>query len=146
MAYIGPGAHDVTRKFGADVHHRMHFGKPYGWKPSNKNPPPGAYDANVSIIRPKKTKVAFTRSEREDRLGKASFLQSPTQFNPTAANYQNIREPFCKSTNKFTFFGKKTDKKISNPAPGTYNIQESANFIKPRVKTLAWRKPKLYRV
>lgn len=31
MAFTGPGTHDISRDFGVDVHHKMHFGAPFDW-------------------------------------------------------------------------------------------------------------------
>ena len=53
MAYIGPGSHDIVRDFGSDIHHKMHFGSPYKWKPKEEGPPPGTYDSKVDFTRPK---------------------------------------------------------------------------------------------
>jgi len=39
-AHMGPGATEYQKPFGAEVHHKMHFGNPYISKFDN-NPPPG---------------------------------------------------------------------------------------------------------
>ena len=57
MAFIGPGSHDTIKNFGTDIHHKMHFGRPFSTKPSFQVPAPGTYDSNVSFVRPKKSAV-----------------------------------------------------------------------------------------
>ena len=86
LAYVGPGSHEVAKTFGSDVHHKMHFGRPYVFKPS-QNPAPGSYETSSNIIRPKMSVSRFNQSEKGDRLGKSSFLNSDNKNNPTGANY-----------------------------------------------------------
>ena len=125
----------------------MHFGKPYKYVPPPSNTPPGTYDSNISYVLPKRQAPKFGQSEKGDRLGRGSFLISPIKDNPTGGNYQKPKGEFGKLPNKITFFGKHKEEKIDEtPAPGTYNIEKSVNFVKPKVQTLGWRKPKLYKV
>ena len=146
MAFIGPGAHDVTREFGTDVHHKMHFGAPYSWRPENLNPGAGSYNATVTPVRPKMSVAKFNKSEKGDRLGKDSFLESPVKDNPSSAEYQKVNESFCGKTRKLSMFGKYKEKFNENPGPNSYNIAKSQEYLKPRVQTLSWRKPKLFKI
>ena len=94
MAMMGPGSHNIIRDFGSDVHHKMHFGKPYPKMPVSMNPPPGTYDSNISMVRPKRQAPKFNKSEKGDRLGLGSFLISPIKNNPTGGNYQKTKNEF----------------------------------------------------
>jgi len=101
-AYVGPGSHIGVVSFGKTVHHKMHFGAPYEFKP-NKNPAPGSYNANVNLVRPKKSVSAFSKSDKGNRLGKGSFLDSGSKDHPSGGNYQNYtKESFVGKTNKVT--------------------------------------------
>ena len=53
-ANMGPGATEYSKPFGSDIHHKMHFGGKYKWKPSD-TPPPGLYEADKAqdAIKPK---------------------------------------------------------------------------------------------
>ena len=45
---MGPGATEYMKPFGADVHHKMHFGGKYIFKPDS-NPPVGLYNADKAL-------------------------------------------------------------------------------------------------
>ena len=47
-AHLGPGATDYTKPFGSDVHHKMHFGGKYIFKPDS-NPPVGLYEPDQAL-------------------------------------------------------------------------------------------------
>ena len=124
MSYVGPGSHEVLKSFGADVHHKMHFGKPYEFK-ANKNPAPGSYNnSNLNLVRAKNKSVSmFNRSEKGDRLGKSSFLNTPLKDNPAGGNYQHFTgQSFVSKTNKITLQGKFKERPNANPGIGEYNV------------------------
>ena len=113
----------MTKDFGTQVHNKMHFGGKYVWKP-DKNPGPGNYQTNDKAIRPsKQSAVSFSKSEKGDRLGKASFLGTSMKNNPGAADYQNVKESISIKMKKMTIFGKYKEKANKNPAPGFYKSE-----------------------
>merc|ERR1711937_395062 len=51
-SHMGPGATEYAKPFGSDVKNKMHFGGKYKTK-INNNPPPGLYDPNPEVIKPR---------------------------------------------------------------------------------------------
>ena len=78
---MGPGAHNPYKEFGEEIHHKMHFGGKYKWKPDS-NPPPGMYEPKSDFVKSKAPSVRMN-----DKSLRSDFTKQAMDENPSGGNY-----------------------------------------------------------
>ena len=105
----------------------MTIGGKYKWKPDS-NPHPAYYEPKDSLT---KSRSPVMKIKGSPKGGRSKFLESPSNGNPTALNYNGI-EPFGSQTkNRMTLGGKYQWKPSNVPPPGYYDADHNA--VKPRM-------------